>query len=358
MDVLLGKKPRRVRRFFAMVVAVAGTGAALAGCGQDKEAAPPELSLPIDCKLGETCFVQNYVDIDPGPGVRDFACGSATYDGHKGVDIRVRSVAAADGVSVLAVADGKVLRGRDGMADKLLGDYASKAAWQSALKGKDCGNGLVIDHGGGWTTQYCHLKQGSLVVKPGQSVQRGQRLGKVGYSGRVEFAHVHITVRHNDKVVDPFTGQGQVNSCQGDAKLDAALWSPELRSKLAYATGTIIGAGFTGAPPVHSQLEHNHQVVPAVADSSALVFFARMMNLRKGDRVQVSVRGPEGFRVDNTTKPLARSKAVYSIFAGKKLRARRWPAGRYVARVAVLRKPGRGQVERAVDSRKVTLDLR
>jgi hypothetical protein len=73
-------------------------------------AAAPELSLPIACTPGTDCFIQQYVDRDKGPGVRDYACGAETYDGHEGTDIRLRTTAeVAKGVGVLASAPGTVI---------------------------------------------------------------------------------------------------------------------------------------------------------------------------------------------------------------------------------------------------------
>jgi len=90
--------------------------AALAGPANAGDA--PPLAVPIDCQVGVACFVQNYVDHDPGPGAADFACGSLSYDGHDGGDFRLTDLAAMEkGVAVLAAADGVVLRTRDGMAD-------------------------------------------------------------------------------------------------------------------------------------------------------------------------------------------------------------------------------------------------
>ena len=66
------------------------------------------MEIPVDCALGETCFVQNFVDTDSGPGAADFTCGFLTYDGHKGVDIRILDLKMmADGVPVLAAAGGQ-----------------------------------------------------------------------------------------------------------------------------------------------------------------------------------------------------------------------------------------------------------
>lgn len=315
------------------------------------------MSLPLECELGKTCFLQNYVDIDPGPGRRDYACGQATYNGHKGTDFRVQSVRAAEDVHALAVADGKVLRERDGMPDKLLRDYASKKAIKSAIAGRDCGNGLVIDHGNGWTTQYCHLKRGSLLVKPGQPVKRGDRLGLIGYSGRADFAHIHVTVRHNDTVIDPFSGRKQDNACGLKSGAQTGLWADELRDKMRYGANAIIGAGFTGKPPDANAFEKDHSIAPPEAESPALVFYVRMLNLRAGDQVRLSLRGPQNLKLDKTTKPLKRSKAVNLVYLGKKRKAERWPAGKYAGGVAIIRHGAKGAAGKVVELRKVDVEI-
>ena len=50
-----------------------------------------ELGFPVDCVLGESCFIQNYFDHDTGPGLQDFTCGPLTYDGHDGTDSTLSS---------------------------------------------------------------------------------------------------------------------------------------------------------------------------------------------------------------------------------------------------------------------------
>ena len=52
--------------------------------------APNDLLLPIDCEPGIDCWIPRYVDHDPGPGVRDYACGKLTGDAHKGTDFAIR----------------------------------------------------------------------------------------------------------------------------------------------------------------------------------------------------------------------------------------------------------------------------
>ena len=69
--------------------------AGLAQSPSDAAAPPPVLNWPIACQLGRDCFIQHYVDQDPGPGAKDYRCGVMTYDKHNGVDIRLPSLAAS-----------------------------------------------------------------------------------------------------------------------------------------------------------------------------------------------------------------------------------------------------------------------
>lgn len=321
-------------RHTVMVMLVTLAAAAL-GSAASAENAPPRLSLPISCAPGETCFIQSYVDIVPGSEVGDYRCGSATYDGHKGVDFRLLSVAAAKlGVNVLAAAEGVVKGVRDGMADEL-----SQAGERKAIKGRECGNGVVIDHGAGWETQYCHMRRGSVAVRSGDKVARGQVLGGVGYSGLAELAHVHLSVRHNGEVVDPYSGRRTGSPCLQSTEAAAAgsMWDEAARAAFAYRNGDIIGAGFAAKPVGWAELEVDHRIAAPEADSPSLIFYARLVNLRAGDRVRISVVGPQRFDVTSESEPLAGNKAAYVAFAGKRLKAPRWPAGRYLARVELLR---------------------
>ena len=133
------------------------------------------LHQPIDCTLGSTCYIQQYVDADPGPGATDHTCGTLSYNTHKGTDFALPSLAAMQaGVNVLATASGSVLGIRDNMPDTGLTD-----ATAGTVKGRECGNGVMIEHGDGWVTQYCHMKRGSITVRPDQIVSPGTILGQV-----------------------------------------------------------------------------------------------------------------------------------------------------------------------------------
>jgi len=99
--------------------AVAATGLLAVAIVGGTSAGPPEtqartaLGLPVDCRLGEECFVQQMPDIDPHGGILDPLCGNASYRGHDGWDIRLRSLKDIGRTAVLSVADGTVLRVRD-----------------------------------------------------------------------------------------------------------------------------------------------------------------------------------------------------------------------------------------------------
>jgi murein DD-endopeptidase MepM/ murein hydrolase activator NlpD len=63
------------------------------------------------------------------------------------------------------------------------------------------GNRVVISHGNGYTTLYGHLSQ--IYVVPGQTVNRGSAIGKMGSTGRSTGIHLHFEVRLNGTALNP-----------------------------------------------------------------------------------------------------------------------------------------------------------
>lgn len=291
----------------------------------------PTFGLPLACTPGKDCFLQQYPDMDAGSGIADSFCGTATYDGHKGTDIRITYMSDVErGVDVTASADGTVTRLRDGEPDKVMRSEADRAA----VADKECGNGVVIDHGGGWETQYCHMKQGSISVKEGDTVKVGDVLGQVGASGMAQFPHVHLSVRKDGAELDPFTGKRLDEGCSQDAKAGAGLWTPEAAKALDRPSTQLIDAGFAPGAINHAALV-DARPPDASGGSEAIVGWASLINLQKGDRIVLVLNGPSGgVLARQSVPPLDRSKASYSLFAGK----RGAPApGNYKVSVEVLR---------------------
>jgi len=65
------------------------------------------------------------------------------------------------------------------------------------------GRSVYIDHGGGLVTTYFHLSRAE--VTEGDTVVAGQRIGRVGRSGRVTGPHLHWAARYGIIPVDPMS---------------------------------------------------------------------------------------------------------------------------------------------------------
>ncbi|WP_161907913.1 peptidoglycan DD-metalloendopeptidase family protein [Emergencia sp. 1XD21-10] len=65
------------------------------------------------------------------------------------------------------------------------------------------GNTIRIDHGNGIQTTYMHLQNGGILVKIGQKVSRGQKIGRMGSTGISTGPHLHFAVTINGEPKDP-----------------------------------------------------------------------------------------------------------------------------------------------------------
>ncbi len=290
-------------------------------------AATGGLRLPIACEVGQTCQIQNYVDLDAGPGATDYLCGTRTYDAHSGVDFRLNDMQAQQaGVAVLAAADGVVARVRDGVPD-----VSVAVRGQAAVAAQECGNGVVIDHGEGLSTQSCHMANGSIRVRPGEAVVAGQPIGNVGLSGQSEYPHLHFTVRRGQTVVDPFSPDAVAGTCAPAT----SLWSEEAASSLAYRERVVLNAGFTDAAVTMDSIEAGALPDPS-ANAGALIAYVRALGFKAGDVERLTVTGPGGeVLVDSTGDAVPRPQAQRMLFGGKRNRGQGWSSGLYTATYSI-----------------------
>ena len=108
---------------------------------------------------------------------------------HTGVDLSV-----PEGTPVRAVEEGTVRR----------------ASWD-AVNGKV----LILDHGRGVTTAYCHNSE--LLVQPGQRVKRGELIAQSGNTGRSTGPHLHYQIELSSQPVDPLRFRARTNPVVDDS---------------------------------------------------------------------------------------------------------------------------------------------
>lgn len=134
-------------------------------------------------------FAIDYVKIDTA---------GKTYRG----DQLVNASYYAYGVEALAVADGIVVERKDSIPENVPDE--TKRAVPITLETVG-GNHVIIDIGGGRYAFYAHLQPGSLKVKLGDKVKRGQALGLVGNSGNSTEPHLHF---HLSDAPSPLGSEG------------------------------------------------------------------------------------------------------------------------------------------------------
>lgn len=87
---------------------------------------------------------------------------------------------------IVAPADGTIAEVWDGIPDNEIGNVNLQHNW---------GNSIVIWHGQHLYSQISHLKSGSITVKPGDMVRKGEKIATCGNSGRSPEPHIHFQIQ-------------------------------------------------------------------------------------------------------------------------------------------------------------------
>lgn len=131
----------------------------------------------------------------------------------------------AFGADLLAVADGRVVSVRDGLADN-----APLQPPGLQEPGNLLGNQIVLEIAPGVYAIYAHVQQSSALVRPGDTVQAGDTLGKLGNSGVSDSPHLHFQISDGPDlltsnslpfVIDAWTLEGSLppDSSQADVEV-------------------------------------------------------------------------------------------------------------------------------------------
>lgn len=306
-----------------------------------QEAPDGGFSMPLKCALDRDCWIINVPDAAGDAKALDHRCGFRTYNGHKGTDFAVRDFRAIDeGANVVAAAPGLVTAARDG-ADEF---FKLTAGTRKLIGAKACGNGVIIQHSGGWESQYCHLRKGSIVVKLGDRVKRGDRLGNIGMSGLTEFPHVHVEFRDDGKTVDPFTGDAVGAGCNRPLR---PLWRRDAGVK--YPGFTLYAAGFSDHSPSAERVRSTaRSPVSMPRDAAGLVLWVAMFGIQRGDVLKLRILDPAGTAIAVRDIRFDRTQAWRMVSTGRKVAAAGWVPGKWKGEANLERFVSGGTITRRI----------
>lgn len=122
-------------------------------------------------------YAQDYIYVDPVLG-RPFADNETIASDYFGF-----------GKEIYAVADGTVVEVYDGLSDIEITTDVPPASIATAG-----GNSVILDIGNKKYVCYAHMINGSILVKPGDIVKKGQIIGQMGNSGNSDLPHLHFQI--------------------------------------------------------------------------------------------------------------------------------------------------------------------
>jgi murein DD-endopeptidase MepM/ murein hydrolase activator NlpD len=169
--------------------------------------------VPIGGRInGAERYAVDWMQLDPSVSPLFDAAGQPVGLIRPGGDVAVNEDYISYGAPLLAVADGTVVSAVDGRPDAPAGVVTPTLTIPEVP-----GNYVVLKIAPRRYAFYGHMAPGSISVKPGQRVRRGQRIGRLGNSGSTTAPHLHfgvmagaqpLTATQVPWVIDRFRVQG------------------------------------------------------------------------------------------------------------------------------------------------------
>lgn len=267
---------------------------------------------PLACTPNVDCGVIFQPDVyERVDDMKDAACGDRTSDNRINTIIALSGLnAVKSGTPVLAIADGQIERVERGLPDG---------------PDKGCGNGVLLWHKGGWSSEYCGLLRGSTSQAKGDYVRRGETIGYAGMSGALRWPGLAFTLRKFERPYDLWSGNAVTAGCGALRPLIAGL---------AYWPVSIIQSGITTAAPGLGNLKAGVTPPKELTTSDQVVLWSHMAGLRESDSVQFTLvqNGKPVWQTGGPANP--RSPIVYAV---RKAPQTGWTQGILEGRIAIVR---------------------
>lgn len=291
-----------------------------------------DYAFPLVCEPNVSCFVLSYPDLDAAPNqARDYTCGTTTQDGDNMVRFGLSNIAQVPtGVPVLAAADGTVIETLDGLPDLYL-----KARAQLKKGTPACGNAIIIDHGKGERSAYCHLLDKSLQVKKGDRVVRGQIIAAVGQSGLAFWPQLGFSIMKRGLFVDPMSGASTIEGCGIPPR--PLLDLPDAFK--TYAPFVITDIGFATDVPSSDIVRRGlaPRLSAAPRTSSNIVLWGYTLNLQAGDTLNVRVLDTEGRTLASASARFKEAQSEFPVLFPVAPAQTRWKPGIYTGEITLER---------------------
>ena len=282
-----------------------------------------DLQFPVACQLLQNCWITNHVDLNTSKNaVEDYMCGSKSYDNSPATHISLGARnAVEDFIPVVAAADGEVVLARH--------------------IGQECGTRVVINHGKGWHTSYCNLNPKTLLTEENKTVTKGQILGTIGMSGHTNWPRLSFVVSRNGMIFDPFSGRSKLEGCLPNAK---PMWTA--KANPLYEPANITNTGFTVGHLSNNDISSGERpsATQISTETPQLSLWTMMMNVKKGDEVEMKVYTPTGGILNETSFFIDQDKIFYPTYFSTTRKKARWDPGIYIGQITLTRRVQNGKI--------------